>query len=185
MSGRWRYPEYIGGPGRAFVEDVDRTCRVELRYLVPEDHAARRRRRDLCGAMPAFENHMLDQHRTFVLDDLSGTARSECWLATRGARRLVAGAVARRRADHLDTWGDRVDDPDGRRSIAERPCVQRWAAPMLGRVLYPGDAAVAGALNALANADADLARQTAREDRRPGQCLICRDVPTRQARKGP
>lgn len=57
------YREAVGDEWSAHIEEVDRVCRVENDYLVPLDHRARHRLRDVCGASLAFENYVIDVAR--------------------------------------------------------------------------------------------------------------------------
>ena len=157
------YREHVGGSWADFVDAVDRTSRVELGYLVPEDRARRERLRALCREMPAFENHILEQHKAFVLEEIGRAARGrigEPWLPAE-----LAGWLLEASPDEVQALGAAGRLPstilDGRRCFAARPCVDRWAAAMLGRVLYAGDTVVADALDALAAADTEVVRQTA------------------------
>jgi hypothetical protein len=50
---------------------------------------------------------------------------------------------------------------EGRRLIAERPCLEAWVARMLGRVRYPHDEQVVDALLTLTRADTELVRRMA------------------------
>jgi hypothetical protein len=158
------YAEHVGGSWADFVRAVDQICRVELGYLVPEDRARRERLRALCREVPAFENHILEQHGEFVLEEIGRAAHGrigERWLPAE-----LAGWLLEASPDDVQSLGAAGRLPskvlDGRRYFAARPCVDRWAAAMLGRVLYPGAAGVAGALNVLARADAEVVRHAAR-----------------------
>ncbi len=144
------YREHVGSPWADLVEDVDRTCRVELRYLVPEDGPARRRLREMCGAVLPFENYILEQYRAFMLDELATAQQNDNWVPAE-----LAGWLLESSPDDVQAAAARGAiasmTRDGRRLIAERSCLQRWAATMLDRVLHPGDTAVADSLDALAS----------------------------------
>lgn len=165
------YREHVDGPWGDLVEAVDRTCRVEHRYLVPQEDAARRRLRELCGAMPEFENSILERYREFLLEELAASAAAAAdgspapafggWVPVE-----LAGWLLERSPDDVQALAERGDlasaDVAGRRRIAETPCLQRWAAAMLGRVLFPRDREIEGALNALASHETPLVRMAAR-----------------------
>jgi hypothetical protein len=178
------YCEHVGGPWSDFVEAVDRTCRVELGYLVPEHRAARERLRALCREMPGFENHVLERHRAFVLEQIDQAARGaagEPWLPAE-----LAGWLLETSPDDVRALGASGRRPsawlDGRRRFALRPCLERWAAAMLGRVLHPDDSATAAALDALAAADTADTEVVRRAVRAPRTALAARDGDRRHAR---
>ena len=60
------YREAIGDEWTELVAAIDRLCRVELGYRVPEDSEARRQLRALGEGALGFENHFLGQYREFV-----------------------------------------------------------------------------------------------------------------------
>ena len=85
---------------------------------------------------------------------------AESWLPAE-----LAGWLLERSPDDVQTLGTSGVLPsemrDGRRLFAARPCLERWAAAMLGRVLYPGDTQVADTLASLTQSDVAIVRDTA------------------------
>ncbi|MGH2355002.1 MAG: hypothetical protein ACRDJN_25620, partial [Chloroflexota bacterium] len=173
------YREHIGGPWADFIAAVDQACRIEWGYLVPGDPAGRARLRALCREMPAFENELLEQHRSFLLEELGRAAVTadgkrgtdgiderggEAWLPAELAGWLLE--LSPDDVQALGTAGQLVSTMvDGRRLFAFRPSLERWAAAMFGRVLYPADSATSDALDALAGSDSAVVRHAARAAR--------------------
>lgn len=161
------YRRRIGGPWADLVAAVDCLCRVELCYRVPEGERDRRRLTALCADMPAFENFILAQYRTFMLEQLAiandkSTPLSDGeWLPAE-----LAGWLLERSPDDVQVLGAAGDLPrraeHGHAAFAARPCLQRWAVAQLGRVVFPGDAAVIQALRTLSGETLRLVRDEAR-----------------------
>lgn len=150
------YGEEIGGPWADLVADVDHLCRVELRYLIPEAEAQRRRLRALCADMPAFENHVLEQLRGYLLEELR-TVRDESaplpdgeWIPAE-----LAGWLLERSPDDVQALGREGNLPtrvtDGTTTFAARPCIEQWLAKTLDRVRFPDDSQVTDARRCLSS----------------------------------
>ncbi|HEX2184718.1 MAG TPA: nucleotidyltransferase domain-containing protein [Chloroflexota bacterium] len=163
-----------------FLEELDRTCRAELGYLLPQAPEAKSRVRALCARAPGFENHAFAWYRELLLEDLTRPPQ-----AVRAVPRWVAAIVlgltpeaveARLRAGTLPAAADDrpegrewPDGPgggegqDGRRLPAGAPVLQAWAARMLSRVVYPGDQELYDALSAAAGSEVEDVRRVAQE----------------------
>lgn len=63
------YRETIGDGWTKLIEDVDRTCRVEFAYLIPDHPADRARLRSLCARALDLENHFLTTFRDVLRAD--------------------------------------------------------------------------------------------------------------------
>ncbi|MBI3972528.1 MAG: nucleotidyltransferase domain-containing protein [Chloroflexi bacterium] len=161
------YRKAIGDQWVTLVETADQLGRVELGYLVPEDAGTRRRLRDLCAAALEFENHFLAAYREFALEELAGAARDAAWLPVELAGWLLLRAVEDRHVPaHVEGWASQGGIPVQRQGdqtlVAARPCLEAWAAGMLGWVLFPGDERVAHGLSTLVNGETAGVRHTAR-----------------------
>ena len=156
------YEREIGDEWASLVTAVDQTCRVELAYLVPPSPGAGERLRELCAAALSFENHFLSWCREFVLSSLAQARDDDGWLPPE-----LAGWYTGRAADdvlHLAASGElpsRVDD--GSRRIQAGPCVEMWAASVLGTVLFPDDERVLDALRGLCASSVKPAQLAAEE----------------------
>jgi hypothetical protein len=155
------YGEVIGGAWAGLVAALDQTCRVELGYLVPEDGAARRRLRGVLAEALALENHFLGELRDVLLEEVDTAQAASGWLPAE-----LAGWLLDLSPDQVQGLAKtgvlpvRMDN--GRRLVAERPCLEAWVATMFGRVRYPGDERIGAALARLASADTEVVRQAAR-----------------------
>jgi hypothetical protein len=134
---------------------------VRIWCLRHEEAAGRVRLQALYRDMPAFENHVLEQQRAFLLEELAGAATDASWLPAE-----LAGWLLEDSPDDVQALGDAGQLPsetrDGARRFAARPCLERWAAAQLGRVRFRGDAEVREALDKLARGESAPAGAAAR-----------------------
>jgi hypothetical protein len=64
------YEELIGGEWAMLVRDIYQKCKLQWKYLVPEDEDNRSLLRNLCQQTPAFENHYLAIYKKYLLAQL-------------------------------------------------------------------------------------------------------------------
>jgi hypothetical protein len=130
------YRETVGDAWADVVEAVDRTCRLELDYLVPPDAEARGRLRDMCAGALAFENHAVACCREFLREELERAGLNGGWLPAE-----LAGWLLDRAPDTvqvLAAGGElAAQGKAGRAIVAAGPCVEVWATNLLGRILFP------------------------------------------------
>jgi Nucleotidyltransferase domain len=66
-----RYRADVNDVWAPFVGDIYTKCRTQWQYLIPKSTADRRNLRDLCRKTLAFENHVLETCRTYLLRRLA------------------------------------------------------------------------------------------------------------------
>lgn len=66
------YRAYVHDEWSDFVEQVCALRTPQAGYAIPADDDARRRLHGLCAQMPAFENHVLNRCKDYLLAQLSG-----------------------------------------------------------------------------------------------------------------
>ena len=169
-----QYSPAVGGAWAPLVEAIDRTCRVEFQYLIPDEAAARARVRGLCGRALGFENRFLEALRDVLLEDLAQPPvlpDAAQWLT------VETGPEAPRPVFFLECPPEELRDwalagllpateREGQLLVPMAACLQVAAARMLGRVVYADDPRVGDALAAAASSTVGALRAAAGESLR-------------------
>jgi predicted nucleotidyltransferase len=154
------YRAHVGDDEWADVlEEMDRRCRIEWGYVVPEDAAARRRLRELCEDAVGFENRFLAAYREMLLADLTDWRGPDVWLPIALAP-LVLGGTTTEVRERVGRGELPSSTARGCEAVLVRGFPAFFAARMAQRVRYP-DGAVERALRALAAAPEQAVRDAA------------------------
>jgi hypothetical protein len=154
------YQAAIADEWGELIAAIDRTCRVELGYLLPADPDGRQQVRHLCARALEFENHFLALYRDFALEEMRRTAGDTAWLPIILATSML-GQDAPTVHEYIGRGALQSIVQQGRPVVAAGPCYRGWAARMLGQVIYPNDGEVIATLTALAGSPDESVRSVA------------------------
>jgi hypothetical protein len=83
------YEELIGGEWAMFVQDIYQKCKLQWKYLIPEDEDGRRLLRNLCQQTLAFENHYLTIYRDYLLAKLHSEHKADKLFAVKRLKEVI------------------------------------------------------------------------------------------------
>jgi len=132
------YRVHINDQWTALLEEVNEYCRMQWHYRIPTEETDRRRLRNLCQQIVAFENAFLTHYKAFLLAELCHPAYPPVWLPVNQAASLLDCSV---RTLHRWVQQGRVQEQRmrGERWVLVEDFPQLYAASMARQVWYTDD----------------------------------------------